>query len=347
MSSLRGARAFTIIELLVSTAVLALILGILLAITSQVQSTFSRTAGRIEQFGNARTAFESIERRLSQATLNTYWNYDDPITPTTYRRQSELRFVSGPAADLLSGVSKVTDPTGHAVFFQAPLGLVETPPDAPLPTLLNTWGYYVDYTDGSAHRPPFITSPAEQRYRLIELMEPSEHLAVYSYTSGPGREGATAENYTYNWLKDPLGKDSNPGDGFPDYARVLAENIVALVLLPKLSAEADPTGARLASNFLYDSTVSNADPEVNSLHQLPPIVQVTMVAIDEKSAARMTASQASSLRTKVNGSFGSASSYSTDLASLEDFLTEQNLSYRVFQSDVNIPGAKWSTEQTN
>ncbi len=312
-----------------------------------MQGTFSRTAGRIEQFGNARTAFESIERRLSQATLNTYWNYDDPITPTAYQRQSELRFVSGPATSILSGVSQVNDPTGHAVFFQAPLGLVETPPDAPLPTLLNTWGFYVDYTDGSAQRPPFITSPAESRFRLLELMEPSEQLAVYEYTSGDGREGKTSDNYTYNWLKDPLGKDSSPGDGFPDYARVLAENIVALVLLPKLSAEADPTGARLTPNYLYSSTVSNSDPEVNSMHQLPPIVQVTMVAIDEKSAARMTDGQASSLRTKVNGLFGSASSYSADLASLEDFLSGENLSYRVFQSDVNIPGAKWSNEQTN
>ncbi len=344
MSSARGARAFTVIELLVSTAVLALILGILLSITGQVQDTFSRTAGQIEQFGSARKAFESIQRRLSQATLNTYWNYDDPIRPTTYRRQSELRFVSGPASTILTGVSTVTAATGHAVFFQAPLGFVVTSPGAPLPTLMNTWGYFLEYTDGSAQRPPFITATPKRRLRLIEFVEPSERLTVYQYSSGPSREGATADNYTYNWLKDPLSLDSSPGDGFPDYARVLAENVVALVLLPKLPAEADPSGARLAPDYLYDSTVTNSDPEVNSLHQLPPIVQVTLVAIDEKSAARMTEQQYTGLRAEVNGSFRNAASYSADLASLEDYLIGENLSYHVYQSDVNIPGAKWSSE---
>jgi uncharacterized protein (TIGR02599 family) len=71
---------------------------------------------------------------------------------------------------------------------------------------------------------------------------------------------------------------------------VLADNIIALIILPKL-APADRTGSTdyikdLSPNYLYDSwRILAQDPSSISrsarFNQLPPIVQVTMIAIDE------------------------------------------------------------------
>ena len=70
--------AFTLLEILVSCAALALLLVFMVSITGMVQTTYRRTQGKAEQFREARVAFEAITRRLAQSTLNTYWDYHYP-----------------------------------------------------------------------------------------------------------------------------------------------------------------------------------------------------------------------------------------------------------------------------
>ena len=80
---------FTLVEVLVSMAVLALILGLLLGITSHTQKTWLRSQANGEQFQSARAGFERLSRHLSQAILNTYWDYERDQTtgfPTRYIR---------------------------------------------------------------------------------------------------------------------------------------------------------------------------------------------------------------------------------------------------------------------
>ncbi len=339
--SARVGHGFTLIEVLVATTVLVVIMGILLGITSQVSDTWRRTTGEIEQFREARDGFESMTRRLRQATLNTFWDYNSVTAPTNYVRQSELRFISGPASALVSGGG---DLVTQAVFFQAPLGMVVDAPDAEgLEELLNTWGYFVEFGDDLASRPSIITtaiSPPQYRYRLYEFMEPANELSIYTHTSGV--TGAVPNNLTYNgrqWFDDAMAR---PAATRP--ARPLANNIIALVILPKLSAQEDPTESRLAPNYLYDSTVENADPQINPKNQLPPVLQVTMVAIDEVSAKRL-ASGSTPPDFGLGSLFRSASAYESDLATLEATLNQKKVSYRVFTSAIAIQGAKWSTEQ--
>jgi uncharacterized protein (TIGR02599 family) len=85
-------RGFTLVELLVSTALLTGLVLILVSILDQTQKTWRFTRTKVEQFSGARAAFEAMTRRLSQATLNTYWAYDDPAKPTRYIRQSSCGF---------------------------------------------------------------------------------------------------------------------------------------------------------------------------------------------------------------------------------------------------------------
>ncbi|MEA3211553.1 MAG: hypothetical protein QOE70_4610 [Chthoniobacter sp.] len=344
---MRSARppAFTLIEVMVSTALLAILLMILLGIVNQTSATWRYSIAKVEQFRGARQAFEAMTRRLSQATLNTYWAYEPPNTPLKYVRQSDLRFVCGSAKDLTKGLTLEagSERSGHGIFFQAPLGFVDIadkPEFAGLGNLLNTWGYYVDWNSDKALRPPFIKSPPFRdrwRFRLVELMQPSNNFTVY--TIAPGLLAS-------DWVTRAV-----PAKPAPTH--ILAENVIALVLLPRL-AQADEEVRRkagkklLAPAYSYDSANADADPEVNPKNQLPSLVQVTLVAIDEPSAVRLlnpanpTAMPDLGLSSLFVGN--SDKGFSIDLQTLENTLAAKRVGYRVFTTQVIIRAAKWSRD---
>lgn len=332
--------AFTLVEVLVSMAVLALILGMLLGITSHTQKTWQRAQAGGEQFQSARAGFERLSRRLSQAVLNTYWDYERNALgfPTRYIRQSELRFLSGP------GITGRTDAEGHAIFFQTPSGFVSGNASADLRTLdklLNTAGFFVVKGLPKTSSLTFLP-PGKDRFRLVEFHEPSENLSIYRHTS-------SAPSYTgTDWFTDSLGSS-----GFPENSYIIAENIVALVLLPKLSSNEEEERKNqgkpmLAPTYLYDSTATSADASINPKNQLPPVVQVTMVAIDEVSAQRLQESGGDeTLRTKIAGLFSTASQYAADLEDLEAYLNKERIGYKIFTENISIEAARWSREQKN
>ncbi len=372
---------FTLIEMLVSMGIIVILLLVLVSITDFTRRTWVYTTGKVEQFRDAREGFESLTRRISQATLNTYWDYLDKngnaytatavtgtgsavtsgtFVPATYGRVSELRFISGPATSgtaLLNGIKDrnnigpIQAPT-HAIFFQAPLGYVQDTVDyAGLENLLNTWGFYVELVNDSSIRPPFLNSipsfPTHTRFRLMEMMEPSESLSVYSNPTAP------------NWFSIPMGTTSQ--------RRVVADNVIALIILPKLSPEDEQAGnppytdASLAPNYTYDSTMvgaGSADPMLNSHNQLPPLVQVVLVAIDERSAIRLGNTGSQALFAKLNSLFTNAANLNADLLqnptlapasdpSIEAYLIQNRINYRIFSTNVSIKAAKWSRSQTN
>ena len=76
-SPIEKTSGFTLIELLLAMSVLALMAVMMLSVTSSAQKIAKQTTSRTEQFREGRRAFERINQRLSQATLNTYWDYVD------------------------------------------------------------------------------------------------------------------------------------------------------------------------------------------------------------------------------------------------------------------------------
>jgi uncharacterized protein (TIGR02599 family) len=168
--------------------------------------------------------------------------------------------------------------------------------------------------------------------------------------------------------------------------RVLSENILALVVLPRLSQQDELERSRrklsmLAPLYDYDSKRNSnsaeavADPmnpkirgaasdqpeAVNPKNQLPPVVTVAMVAIDEMSAQRLEETAASDdLALGLNwddlfvkaelleddpDTSGVGKSGDGDLYKLEQQLIARRLNYRVYTSNVPIRGAKWSRSQ--
>jgi uncharacterized protein (TIGR02599 family) len=280
--------------------------------------------------------------------LNTYWDYDDPANPKKYLRQSELRFISGTMSGPTSGTAKplITNKTPrrptHGVFFQVPLGMVDDRINfSGLGNLLNTWGYYIEFNTDL--RPAFMSNlrnppPPKYRYRLMEFIQPSDALSVYSRTAGKpdylGRE----------WFSEPLAK--NPPPSHP-----LGENVIALVILPRLSKKDElATTGKLAPRYAYDSTAtmnpgneSSTNPSLSPKNQLPPILQVTLVVLSEKSAGRLeNGATPPLLDAALDPLFQEAAKFDADLAILEAELIKQKVDYRVFTSSVSIRGAKWS-----
>jgi uncharacterized protein (TIGR02599 family) len=258
-----------------------------------------------------------MTRHLAEATLNTYWDYDDPTKPTKYIRQSELRFLSGRGASATDWQTNY-DPTRptHAVFFFAPLGYVENPSDANksnpyrgLDNLLNTWGYFIHYDNDRQLKPPFVKSPDRNRLRLMEVMVPSQNVNIYNLINSPSYA-------SYGWR---FGSGGGGTAVENIYSHVLAENVIALVLLPKLSkadidkwnasggGKYDETSLVGKTSYTYDTYAPagnlKKDPRLNPKNQLPPIVQVSMVAIDEASAIRMSDADNQDLLTKLGQLF--------------------------------------------
>jgi uncharacterized protein (TIGR02599 family) len=362
--------AFTLIELLVSTVILTLLLLVMVSITDSTRKVWSYTAGRIEQFRDAREAFESVTRNLSQATLNTYWDYQrdssgNPLTGGTnnYVRQSELRFISGPATALLHNTASANITNTHALFCQIPLGIVTNSGSYPnMRNLLNTCGYFIEFQSDKSSWPPFIAgmaNPPVQRYRfrLMEMVEPADSLTLYKYTNGTSVYAGVPSQYTgLDWFTVPFGQSSRP-------ARVLAENIVAMVLLPKLTTgdqNGSYTDASLAPNFLYSSTGVDtggnpqptvSDPNLNPINQLPPVVQITIVAVDDASFNRFVPGVSASSPAPampdlgLSSLFQDATKYGADLDQFQSNLLNAKLNYRIFSTNVSLKAAKWSHMQ--
>ena len=341
----QGSRpAFTLLELMVSMTVLALIMLLVFQMLDTTQKTFQNSRARASTFKEARVAFEGITRRIGQAMLNTYFDYQYPnnntlLKPTGYERKSDLHYVNGKAQSLLNGGQFST----HCVFFQAPLGFSLRPENQSLGSLLNSWGYYIKRGNDNDQIPAFLKAydyadTSRERYRLMEFRPPTENMEVYGANLNTNYNRTTA----YDWFAKQLHLKSAGGVPF---SRPIAENIIALVIEPKRSEK--PGATPLAPNYEYDSRrfqkVNN--PRDETKHQLPPLVEVTMVAIDEESAMRNEQVNGRLEELVAPNLFTNTTTYKQDLDKLEQSLIDKRITYRIFNETVAIRASKFSDPQ--
>jgi len=334
--------------MLVSISIFALILAMTARIVNDARTTWSSASSRVSQFRDARLAFELITRNVSQATLNTYFDYDDPANPTAYVRNSELHFITGNAEGsnkILASSSSLDERPTDCIFFQAYLGHTETDEYRNLGNLLNGRGYYLEFTDGTELLPQFLSTsgyPGRARFRLWEWMPPSE------YVSATEKGNEIYANPTGNaWF------DSDTQLKSGGRSRLVADNVIAMIISPR-SALPDPgaTSAapdpwEIAPNYHYDSRSAGPIPGRSLQHLLPPLVQITLVAIDEPSALRLAAQNGAAAPTLVYGTsagttiFSDPANYEDDLENLQNYLSAQSINFRVFSTTVALRSAKW------
>lgn len=407
MAYLRGRnpRAFTLVELLLSMTVLAILLVLVTNVVSVIEKGWSRTNSRTSQFREARSALDTLSRNLSQATLNTYWaNAYDVLGADTLNQQiskaksfirnSELQFVSGQISHLLTGAND--DYVSHGVFFQAPFGITsmatvqqgQLANTENMVNLLCGRGYFVKWGDDSAFRPSFLTGnrfvPVRSRFRLMEYCPTAEMNKIYYDPTNPVAYSAgnpTLANLSGRrpisdrsklWFQDVAANGSQSGEATQGqttqdraFTRPMADNVIALVISPQTDNLSNPaiSPTLIAPHYDYDSTVlNNATPGVVTgpqvtQHLLPPLLRITLVALDSASAERLARASESGVRsalvTKLSSCFQTPgdytsvnSGYKTDLNSLEEFLVANKLNYRVFTTTIIMKAAQWAASSS-
>lgn len=346
-------RGFTLVELLVSFSVLAILLLVISSMLEHVQRAWRQSTAKVSSFREARRAFDRITHALSQADLNPYlcYRYDssaNPLlppgkganeAPSGYVRYSELQFVSGPSSSMasprLTGLAE-SDSPGHALFFQAPLGDSK---DYRLPTSLNGCGFYLKFGNDAALRPDYLAAlgkPPSYRYRLYEYRSPTERNRVYDPALKTGSS---------TWYADF-------DQSAPLRSRAIANNILMLVVSPQLSPS-DASAARVSATSIapaytydsqYGSTLPNR-PQLSTDYQLPPLVMVTLVAMDEGSAINLQLEAGTSppLQAELSTAalFRNADLYAQDMETLTGLLVGRKVNFRVFTATVPIRSSKW------
>ena len=326
-------QGFSLLELLVAMALLLLVVGLSAGILSATQDVWKRVSSQTEQQRGARQSLDTVSRRISQAVLNPYWSvvYDNTTgQPRRFERASELRFLVSPAASIVSTAAEA----GTAIFFQSPTGYFSDG-SGELGSALNTWGYFIEYGSDQSYRPDFLASagvPEQNRFRLIEFLDPSDNLEVFRRTS------AMPDYIGREWFTTPLAS--------PLRKRILAENVLAFVVMPRLSSLEDPSGIALASNYAYDTTARNPDKRFNPRNQLPPVVEIAAVVLDSRSIAKINwGTSPPDLGIAMNSLFKDPAKLNKDLEDLRLALRGKNLEARIFRQTIPIPSARWSTEQ--
>lgn len=333
--SVKPGRAFSIIELLAAFAILSVILICVVGMTDQTSRVWKASAAKIEAFQSARLAFESMTTTLSRATLNTYCDYYDSsrqkrtpanartFNPQFYGRYSELEFVCGKSL-----ISLPNPQVTHAVYFQAPEGLTADAQYQNAGPLLNAIGFHVEFGSNQPEVPGFLTTRPNApklrwRYRLMQFTQPTEDLDVYGTTD-------------HSWFTDPLRNGTSA-------VSLLAENIIACIVTPKL--QTDTTGSSIAPNFEYDSRVSwTSGAQPASMHQLPPLVEITLIAADEASMSRLqgTLTTPPDLGFDYAQVFQNAADLEANVDRVRTALVGKKVEYRVFQTTVSVRSARWS-----
>ncbi|HRQ87561.1 MAG TPA: Verru_Chthon cassette protein C [Bacteroidia bacterium] len=350
----RERSAFSLIELMVAMAILSILMMMLTVLLSQVQKSYRFSESRISQFREARVAFDLMAKNIGQASLNTYWDMvvSKEGEVQRYAPTSELHFVtmSDVSRDLPGTVTQ--SPVGHAVFFQAPLGFSNKYRN--LNNLFNGRGYFVAWGSDENFMPSFVRSKTEARYRyrLMEFRPPAESNQVFQ--DGYDERVDGREQVFDKWYKQAL----SVGEGtFESHLNPLAENIVAIIISPRDTLEGggdrSDTYSKIAPAYAYDSNDpsrnDNPDDEFASyMQQVPPLLRLTMVAIDEGSAVRMGDGKGmpGKITKSLSGLFTNSRNFESDVAELSNRLSGDqdgpSVDYKIFSTLVLLRSAKWT-----
>ncbi len=346
--------ALTILELLVSLAIFASVMLVIAQAITTIQATWIKTRARADGYRNTRIALDTIARRITQATLASYWITPEEPAGSEPQRHSHLHFISGDAQQLIGG-----ETIGHAIFFQAPFGQSASsdttsasgaPAHEHLTETLNAWGYFVESSSDRQDRPDFLANepdlaPPKTRFRLMEFRQPTAELTLLKMQTLAGvtapKPQIDSEDSPRSWFATPLGKVS-PKER---HVSLLADNIVALIIRPLPRPSKNLTFAP-ATSYEYDSRPSRSDLSPQAIatrHRLPPAVQLIALAISEDHLQHLeidpgkAAAEASQLRSLIRSKFQDTTHIDEDLTALERELTQRKIPHALVTQTVPIP----------
>lgn len=321
-------RSFTLIEVLVSLAIMVVILIAVLEFVTDIAQAWKSAAA--DPFAEAENAFDAMAQNLAAATLEPYQDYADitgafrtnstsSFVADHLARRSDLDFVCGPSAGangLMTASGRIT--AGCGVFFLEPGGYTQTDAHTGMEHLLNAMGYFVEFGDDDDAPVFLLPSGHRWRWRLKQVRQPAEALQIFALASSSA------------WVQQTV----QTGAITP----VLAQNIVTLIVLPERAAS--DSGTALATNFCYDSRDAG-NPLTR--HQLPARLRLALVAMDEPSAQILASRDGTNSPALVAAAlFQQAAQLDADLATLDSALTAQKIGHRIFQRQILMTSSAWS-----
>ncbi|MDF2375688.1 MAG: Verru_Chthon cassette protein C [Verrucomicrobiales bacterium] len=339
-------KAFSLIELMVAMGILSVLMLMMTLLLDQVQETWQYSESRISQFREARVAFDLMSKNIGQASLNTYWDLKDEDRDgivDQYFRTSELHFTVFDAAKELAGKAGSQQPVGSGIFFQAPLGYSDNYRN--LNNLFNAVGYFVAWGDDRNFRPSIIRSEPETRFRIFEFRPPAEANQVFADGAEERNMEVRTDQIFDKWYSQSVSGLEDQLT-FEQYLNPLAKNVVTVVVSPRESISDDlgnreDSFTRIASNYVFDSN-DPSPARVRFTQQLPPLVRITMIAIDESGGARLESEGEEAPQLFPETLFQNVSRYESDLQEATTALSERNLNYKIFSTLISIRSAKWS-----
>jgi uncharacterized protein (TIGR02599 family) len=341
---------FSLVEVLVSMVILSMILLVITSVIGKTQQAWKSTTATLSQFREARQAFETVSRELRQTTIKTWVDYNgfgavigsQPSEPTK-RGVGGLRL--GQANSIVTGLGSASELPGSGVVFQVPGGLTQSAASVfqPLKWSMCKRAYFVRFSDDSSYLPAGLVDrlPARFRYRLIEFSPPTEENDLFG-TGGSGNAGAP-------WMQvsSSAANSTATAGGQPvSRLRVVADNIIAMVMAasPRRAAIGGTvTNLAQSRNPFLQYTFDSAAPQMvngfNMNQSTPGLIRLIMVAVDDESAARMIVGNSSpDILNRAGAGFTAPANIESDLNTLREYLAAQRYNFRIFTSDVYLPG---------
>ncbi|PTY01397.1 hypothetical protein DB346_13090 [Verrucomicrobia bacterium LW23] len=263
--------AFTLPEVLTAVAVSAAVLVLLATFVGRSMNVLNSATARSETRQGTAAAADCLERDLARAMLESYSAADPTGASGSPALRSSMRFlVATPGADGLPGLTG----TGHLLLFQAvpdgsPASAASAPPvvDGVDPAVA-TYAFYVAFARAPA-APTHASAEANPlRFRLMRVVIPPDLVSAYPPSDAD------------SWLS---------ASEMPRYTTAVADNVIALIVRPVEAGGTPETAPRdVTAAYLFDSLEgAEADPQSPTAHRLPPMLQITVVAIDEAAARRL------------------------------------------------------------
>lgn len=256
---------FTLVELLVSTAVLGLLLVFLAQVANVVAKTWTDSQGRAERRQNGRALVDFIARDLRGAAL--------PVNSGTPRTVPNLQFVLNPPT------VEARDRNPSALFWQAPVGTTTAMGD------MAVLGYLVRWDDSGSY-------PRAMLCRLF--LNPGDPLHRI-YTPG----------HVDSWVDSQMLDAATPGTRASGYRGLFADNVIgfwAKCLDVKGNVVTNLTDRGFSSRQDYSGRDGSNAVVTYKAPVLPTSVEISIVLLDSRAASRITSSMKEGLMQVVRDS---------------------------------------------
>jgi uncharacterized protein (TIGR02599 family) len=305
------AAAFTLVELMVSMTVLAIVVVMMSQMLITTQNAWSLGEANKERMQKARALSDFIGNELRAALL--------PINRTN---TSNLQFVVNPAS-----ITAATFNNHDSMFWQAPLATDQTIGD------VAEVGYFVQWDNSNA------ANPHSQLCRFFvnhgSGTTPDPNFLIYSSPAA--------------WLSNATLQSVAPANRSNSYKGLFAENILGFWVqcldplgqpIVKDASGGAFTGDAFDSRRGYTYTDSTQTPStiVVAACALPPIIALSVVTIDSGTASRIGATQKTAITTLV-GSSANASAFVTSALSSSS-LQAIRRGLRSYQTRIYLPESK-------